>query len=559
MTDDIQDIPAPQVKSARHRPSLVWLVPALAVLVGLSMLIHGWLNQGPTITISFQTATGLEAGKTAVKYKDVVIGTVTALALSPDHSHVSATVELQKSAAAFAREDSRFWVVRPRIGAGGVSGIETVLSGSYIGVDAGHSQKSRSEFVGLETPPTVVSDVPGKTFLLHADDLGSLEIGSPVYYRHITVGQVAGYHLDDDGNGVTVRVFVQAPNDRYVTSNTRFWNASGVEVSFGSNGLKLNTQSLASVVAGGIAFANPPGRTKYAVAPADSRFTLARDEQIALADPDGEPLPMRLRFDQSLRGLAVNAPVEFMGKEVGHVTAIDVDYDPRTRSFPVLVDIEIFTQRLPLVEGKVRQTTDGSSMKLDRFMAEMVSHGLRAQPRPGNLLTGQLYIALDFIPHAKPAQFDASSEPWQMPTVRADFARLQEQLAGIVDKIDRVPFDAIGRHLDESLVSLDKTLKQTGQTLDHVNQQVLPQLQGTLQEAQGTLQDTRSTLNGLNTTLAPDAPLPQTFNQTLQEFQRSARSLRTFTDMLGRHPESFIRGRSGDDAAPAANKDKVQP
>lgn len=549
MTDEIKDIPSPLVKSSRHRPSLVWLVPALAVLVGLSMLVHAWLDRGPTIVISFQAATGLEAGKTAVKYKDVVIGNVTAIALSPDNSRVLATVELQKSAAGFAREDSRFWVVRPRIGAGGVSGVETVLSGSYIGVDAGRSSTSKRNFIGLETPPSVVSDTPGKSYLLHTDDLGSLEIGSPIYYRHINVGQVAAYHLDDDGKGVTVQVFIHAPNDRFITANTRFWNASGVDVSFGSNGLKLNTQSLATVVAGGIAFANPAGGPD-APAAAQARFTLAHDEQTAMADPDGEPLPMRLRFDQSLRGLPVNAPVEFMGKEVGHVTAVDVDYDPVTRNFPVIVDIVVYTQRLPLVEDKIRRTTGDVSARLDAFMGNLVAHGLRAQPRPGNLLTGQLYIALDFIPNAKPAQFDVTHQPWLMPTVRADFSRLQEQVAGIVDKLDRVPFDAIGRHLDENLVTLDKTLRQAGMTLDQVNGSVLPELHG-------TLQDTRSTLNGLNGTLAPDAPLPQNINQTMQELQRSARSLRTLTDMLGRHPESLIRGRAVDaPGQPSGEKEK---
>jgi paraquat-inducible protein B len=552
MTNDIIDVPEPQVKSSRHHPSLVWLVPALAVLVGLSMLIHAWLARGPVITISFQAATGLEAGKTAVKYKDVVIGNVTAIALSPDNTRVLATVELQKSAAGFAREDSRFWVVRPRIGAGGVSGVETVLSGSYIGVDAGKSKSLKHEFVGLETPPSVISDTPGKSFLLHTDDLGSLEIGSPVYYRHINVGQVAAYHLDDDGKGVMVQVFIQAPNDRFVTANTRFWNASGVDLSFGSNGLKLNTQSLATIVAGGIAFANPPGGTDTAAA-GQARFVLAHDEQTAMADPDGEPIVMRLRFDQSLRGLAVGAPVEFLGKEVGRVTAIDVDYDAATQSFPVIVDVVVFSRRLPLVENKVRSTTGDVPIQFQVFMRGLVARGLRAQARPGNLLTGQLYIALDFIPHARPASFDVSGQPWLMPTVRADFSRLQEQVASIVDKLDHVPFDAIGQHLDADLVTLDKTLRQAGQTLDQVNTQVLPELHG-------TLQDTRSTLGNFNGVLAPDAQLPQNINQTMLELQRSARSLRTLTDMLGRHPESLVRGRAADSAeAGAPKKEKSTP
>src|SRR5476649_893449 len=244
----------PEIKRRRIRLSLVWLVPIVAALVGLSMVVHDWMSVGPKITVSFLTAEGLEANKTQVKYKNVVIGTVTAITLSEDRTHIQATIELNNSAGPFTRADSQYWVVRPRIGAHGISGVDTLLSGAFIGSDAGSSNDTAKDFVGLETPPPVTFGEKGKRFVLHTDDLGSLDIGSPVYYRRIQVGQVVSYDLSKDGKGISLGIFVDGPNDKFVTVSTRFWNASGIDLSLGADGLKVNTQSLASVLAGGIAF-----------------------------------------------------------------------------------------------------------------------------------------------------------------------------------------------------------------------------------------------------------------------------------------------------------------
>ncbi|WP_237113179.1 PqiB family protein [Pseudomonas aeruginosa] len=304
----------PTVDQRRWRISLVWLVPALAALIGLSMLAHAWLSAGPEITITFRTAAGLEAGKTPVKYKDVTVGAVTAITLSDDGSHIVARVSLASSAVSLTRKDTRFWVVRPRIGTGGVSGIDTLLSGAYIAVDAGSEQASSKVFTGLEIPPTVIGGMPGKSFILHTEDLGSLDVGSPVYYRRIQVGRVASYKLDDDGNHVSLQVFVDEPYDSFVTTDTRFWNASGVDVSLGADGLKLKTQSVATIVAGGIAFAAlPRAQNQVEKAPEYAQFTLSPDQASAMTPPDGPAQYVQLRFDQSLRGLSIGAPVQFSG------------------------------------------------------------------------------------------------------------------------------------------------------------------------------------------------------------------------------------------------------
>ena len=527
--DDASSSPrTPRVSSSFFRPSLIWLVPAVAGLIGLSLLAQAWLSAGPQITISFQSAAGLEAGKTVVKYKDVVIGSVSTISLSDDNARVIVTVDLKKSAEDFAREGSRFWIVRPRIGAGGISGIDTMLSGAYIGADLAESTSSAKKFTGLETPPAVISGMPGKSFILHADDLGSIEIGAPVYYRRIQVGQVVAFHLDPDGNGVTIQVFIHAPNDRFVTVDTRFWNASGVDLSVGADGLKLNTQSLATMVSGGIAFATP--RSDDAAAPEQALFALARDQQTAMAESDGEPMRVRMQFEQSLRGLAVDAPVEFVGINIGKVTAIALDYDVAKKSFPVVVDAVVYPHRLRHALEKQTASARARHEEVAQVVRALVERGMRAQPKPGNLLTGQLYIALEFIPNAPRATFNMKAKPLVVPTVRGDISRLQEQVASIVDKLDQVPFDSIGRRLDESLLGLDKALKQ-------VNGELLP--------------EARNTLGSVKETLAPDAPLPQNLNQTLQELQRSARSLRVLTDMLGRHPEALIRGQGEDASIPS--------
>ena len=226
----------PEVKRRRWNISLVWLVPIVAALVGVSMLIHNARTAGPQITISFLTAQGLEANKTQVKYKNVVIGKVTTITLSDDRSHIDAIVELDGTARSFAVEDSRFWVVRPRIGAGGVSGVDTLLSGGFVGADAGVSGRVVDRFVGLETPPPITYGEKGTRFILRTEDLGSLDVGSTVYYRRIPVGQVVSYALSKDGKGLDVQIFINAPYDQFVITNTRFWNASGVDVSLTAGG-----------------------------------------------------------------------------------------------------------------------------------------------------------------------------------------------------------------------------------------------------------------------------------------------------------------------------------
>ena len=534
--DEREDLPEPVVHKRRVGISLIWLVPLVAAIVGASLLVHGWLGQGPTITVTFQTAEGLEANKTQVKYKNVVIGKVTQIALTRDRSQVKVKIDLEKNAESFATKDTRFWVVRPRVGIGGVSGVDTLFSGAFIGADTGDSQDEEDEFKGLETPPPVLHGQPGKRFTLHSGDLGSLDVGSPVYFRRVQVGHVVSHALDENGKGVSLQIFVDAPNDKYVSKSSRFWNASGVDVSLGADGLKLNTQSLATVLAGGVAFQSPNGPHDDTPAEENANYDLFNDQASAMAPPDGEPRYIRMRFDHSLRGLRVDSPVEFLGINVGKVVSVNLDYDVQTQRFPVIVGAVVYPERLGKAHQKLMAAAIGKGdTDWSQMVGRLVDHGLRAQARSGNLLTGQLYIAIDFDPKAKPVTFDPAAKPLELPTTSGDFDKIQEQIGSIVDKIQKIPFDTIGKNLDESLKQLSGTLKQ-------VNENLAPEATKTFKQAQ-------QTLGAANNALSDDSPLQQNLGQTLQELQRTARSLRVLTDYLSRHPESLIRGK-GKDAAP---------
>ncbi|WP_236208054.1 PqiB family protein [Pseudomonas tohonis] len=522
----------PLVKTRRFSVSLVWIVPMVAVLVGLSLVVHSWMQRGPTITVTFKTGSGLTANKTEVKYRNVVIGHVSDVALSKDQKSVDATLELAKEAESFTREDSQFWVVRPRIGAGGVSGIDTLLSGDYIGADTGQATRRAKVFVGLENPPPITYGEPGRRFTLHAPDLGSLDIGSPLYFRKIPVGQVVAYNLDEDGKGVSIEVFVHAPNDRFVTENTRFWNASGIDVNLGANGVAVKTESLSSLLVGGIAFRAPDYSPNDRPAAENRAYELFDDQQAALAPPSGKAQYLRLRFDQSLRGLKVGAPVEFLGVEIGKVVTVNLDYDAQKHSFPVDVGIVIYPQLLGQAHIKLLQAVQhdpSDEAGGARLMGTFIDKGLRAQARTGNLLTGQLYISLDFYPKAPKVAFDPSARPVSIPTLPGSFEKVQEQLQAVVDKLSKLPVERIANNLDNNLVELRKVLAQfNGKTLPGV---------------QTTLEDVSKTLQSASSTLAEDSPQREQLTQTLDELERMSRSLRELSDYLGRHPESLIRGR----------------
>ncbi|MGS0980025.1 PqiB family protein [Burkholderia glumae] len=528
---DGPELPSPVVaRRSGWLPSLVWLVPLVAALIGVGLVVKSVFDRGPEITISFRSAEGLEPGKTQVKYKDVEIGTVKTIKLSKDLSHVLVNVQLKKEAEDFAVKGSRFWVVRPRVGVSGVSGLNTLLSGAYIGVDAGRSSDSESDFAGLETPPPVTGDEKGTSYVLRGDSLGSVDIGSPVYYRRVQVGQVVGFSLDKDGKGVTFNVFVNAPYDQYVGTNTRWWQASGVDLRLDSSGFKLNTQSLATVILGGLAFQSPRNQSAGEPVKNGATFRLGADQADAMRDPDGQPVDVVMNFNQSLRGLSVGAPVDFRGIVLGNVTNIGIEYDPQHKNFMMPVTMNIYPERL----GKrFRElvASQGEAAQQD-ILRRLVEHGLRGQLRTGNLLTSQLYVAVDFFPKAPRAKLDLSRKPVELPTVPNTLDELQLQVADIAKKLDKVPFDQIGNNLNDALKHADQLFQQ-------LDTQVAPQARDTLSAA-------KQTFTTAEATLQQDSPLQSDVRGALKELTRTLRTLNNLADYLERHPESLLRGKAGD-------------
>ncbi|HEV7801938.1 MAG TPA: MlaD family protein, partial [Burkholderiales bacterium] len=324
----LADVPeAIAVPKRRWTLQWVWVLPVLAAIVGGWLAVRAVMQDGPDITIRFKTAEGLEANKTRVKYKDVDIGVVKSVTLARDRAGIVVKAALSKSAQDLLVEDTHFWVVRARIAGGTVSGITTLFSGSYIGMDPGKSKESLREFEGLETPPVITTGLQGKQFVLRADDIGSLDVGSPVYFRRLEAGRVIAYELDKEGTGVILRVFVNAPYDRYVTTNARFWHASGIDVALDANGLRINTESLASVVVGGLSFQAPDGTTPQPAAPENAAFTLHETRAQAMKDPITRTERYALVFPESVRGLGIGSPVDFRGLIVGEVKAINASFD----------------------------------------------------------------------------------------------------------------------------------------------------------------------------------------------------------------------------------------
>ena len=533
---EIDTIPAAVAEPKRkHSLQMVWLIPIIAALVGGTLAIKTYLQKGPTITITFKTGEGLEAGKTKIKFKDVEVGVVKEIVIAKDLKQVIATAELKKEVKPYLVEDTRFWVVRPQISAGSITGLGTLMGGSYIGMDVGKSTSQQLAYSGLERPPVVTMDVPGSRFQLHSEDLGSIDIGSPLYFRRIQVGQVVSYELDKAGTGVTFTVFVTAPYDQYVKANTRFWNASGIDLTMDASGLKLNTESLASILIGGIAFQTLDGAGPAPPTEPNTAFTLFANREEAMKHRDTISQSYVMVFKESVRGLAIGAPVDFRGITIGEVTDIRMELDPRTKEVNILVFVRNYPERF-------RAKTIGTIPSLKEsgmFISKMVENGLRAQLKSGSLLTGQLFVALDFFPNAPKAKVNWATDPPQIPTTPGSMVELQAALNKILKKVDDLPLAEIVAELRQAVQSLDAALKSVDKTSRSVDAVIVPELKATLEEA-------RKTLAAAKQTLSADAPLQSDLRDTLRDLSKAAQSLRVFTDYLERNPEALLRGKEGD-------------
>lgn len=494
----------------------IWLVPVIAALAGAWVAVTRIMNEGPTITIVFDSAEGLEAGKTKIHYNGVEVGTLETIRLSDDHQDVIATAQMAPKTEDFLVDDTQFWVVKARISGANVSGLGTLISGSYIGMEIGESKKPRRDFTALENPPIVTGDDPGRFFLLKTPSLGSLDQGTPIYFRQLQVGEVASYELDKDGHALTIKIFVEAPYDQYVNPDTRFWNASGIDVSLGADGLDVRTQSLLSILIGGIAFETPPNDPVLPPAAENTNYTLFNSRSEAFKLPPRDPQPYLLVFDDSVRGLTVGAPVEFRGIPIGEVVSIEAQLDAKTFKFSAPVTIDLDAQRLGVHLENLPPDADLAALRHE-LLDKLVAGGVRAQLRSGNILTGAQYVAFDIFPDAEPATIDWSQSPVRLPTIPGDLEALEARVMRIISKVEQLPLEEIGQDVRKTIVELDKTLAAARTTLDNADKLI-----------------------------QPDSLLGAELGSTLDEVKRAARGLRVLADYLERHPEALIRGKTGD-------------
>lgn len=549
---DRDELPtATLVAPRRARISAIWAIPIFAAIVALGIATNRIMNEGPTITIVFKSAEGVEAGKTVIKYKDVTIGQVTAVELYDDYAKVMVTAKIDKHAEGLMVEDAKFWVVQPRITLSGVSGLGTLLSGNFIGFEQGKSQNAQRSFVGTEAPPVINVDQPGRHFVLTAGDMGSLGVGSPIYFRRLQVGQVMATDLAPGGKSVSIRVFVNAPYDQYVNTETRFWNAGGIDVSVGAGGVDVRTQSLIALLIGGLAFETPPFANVAEPAEADTTFVLYKDRSDAMKQPEAIAKHYVLYFNESLRGLSAGAPVTILGLQAGEVTDVGFDVDPTTAKLRGRVEVVAYPERLMghlrAQQAAANRAIAGSQQQRRAFFERLVEErGLRAQLRSGSLLTGQLYVAMDFFPDAAKAEVDWSQETPVVPTVPSTLPDLEAKVSSILVKLDKLPYEAIGADLKTALETLDKALKDIDKAVNHIDVDVTPGLKPavaafrrTLVSADRAIRDTDETLLGKN------APGQQELRDAMQEVTRAARSVRVLSDYLERHPDALLRGKTG--------------
>jgi paraquat-inducible protein B len=509
--------------------SIVWVVPLVALLIGGWLAFKAISEKGPTITITFKTAEGLEAGKTKFKYKDVDVGQVESITLSEDGSHVIVTAEMVKGAEDHLTENTRFWVERARIGAGGASGLGTLFAGAYIGIDLGEpGGKQTLSFKGLEIAPVVTTGLPGSHFKLKAEKLGSLNVGSPIYYRQIQVGQVVAYKMVEDGAAVDFQIFIHAPYHEYVRKNTRFWNASGVDVSVDASGIQVKTESFVTIMIGGIAFETPTDSGPSPAAKEGDAFRLYESREKTHEKVHMVKKKWLLHFDGSVRGLAVGAPVEFKGIKIGEVIDVKLEFDWEKLAFRIPVVIETERDRITFVGTRLVSVRDANEMLVER--------GLRAQLKMGSLLTGQLYVDLDLYPDAPPAEIKHDGIYPEMPTIPTPMEEITRNISQIVKKLDKIPLVEIGNDLRDTMANLNKTAEHLQKLVQNLDANVAPAATGTLKQAQTTLLKVDRLLNA-------DSPTGHELKRALAELADAARNISILMDYLERHPDSVIFGK----------------
>jgi paraquat-inducible protein B len=541
----------------KRRLPLIWAIPVVTVIIGAWLAWSTISQRGPLITITFETAEGLQANQSHVRHKDVDMGVVQKVSLTHDLKRVEVTVRMNREAEPLLTDKAEFWVVRPRFFAGAISGLQTLFSGSYIDLlPSAEGGEPKREFVGLENPPVLQSDVPGRTFLLQAKRIGSLNLGSPILFRDLEVGEVLGWDVGEMAREITIHAFVREPFDKYVRDNSRFWNASGAKVQLGANGIQLQVESLRAVVLGGIAFETPDDSRITQESKADHPFPLYDDQDAADSSTYKRSVPFVANFTSSVSGLAAGSPVTLRGLKIGEVSSVSLVYDRVLDNVLVPVHFTLEPDRIAMLD----LPTNGD---LDVKMQELVQRGLRVKLASGNFLTGQKQLAMDVYKDAGAGELRKQGDAFVIPVMGGDADDVATAATNLVNRLNAIPFESIGKNLDETLAGVnalanDKELSESvaalhstlasAQTLvNNLNHGLTPTMQRLPAIANGlesTVQRTDKLVASLQTGYGGDSRFNRDVSQMMLQLSDAARSIRVLADLLSRHPEALIRGRT---------------
>jgi paraquat-inducible protein B len=549
----VSDHPRPISAVLRqHRFNWIWLVPIVAVGISLYLGVRFLSDRGPLVTITFKTGNGITPGQTQVQHKAVPLGMVETMHLSRDLSTVIVHVRMKEEGDKILTDHARFWVERPRLTPGNISGLETLVSGAYIEVDPGPpGGKPAYAFTGLEEPPGVRSDVPGTMYRLHASRLGSVGEGTPVFYRDVSVGEVLSYDLGNGLGPVDIRIFVRAPYDRFVRPQTHFWNTSGVSVNIGPQGFHVELQSLQAVFSGGVAFKTASLLPNEPRSPAGTEFRLYDSETDADNAEYTQNIPFVTYFTSSVSGLSRGSAVEMFGLRVGTVTDVELMLDAPSGRSRVRVAFDLQPQRLP------GATFTLAGMSPAQVTASLVAQGMRAVLASSNFLTGQQVVSLQYVPAVAPAQLGTEGNALLLPSQAGGLDNITTSLSDIATKLDAIPFDQIGRDVAATLKNFSgpefrQTMHDLGQTMAQLhdiarkaNAGATPLLKRLPQLSQD-LQQTLARANGLlgENGYGGNSDFSRDMKRLLDQVNETARSIRLLVDFLDRHPEALIRGRT---------------
>ena len=533
---------APEATIRKSRISWVWLIPIVAGVIAAFLAWRTLSEQGSLITISFRGGDGLVAGQTRVRYKAVELGQVESVRLSSDIQTVIVTVRMRREANPFLTGNARFWVVRPRLSSGSLAGIETLVSGAYIEMDPGTEKGDKKyDFTGLETPPAVRSGEPGTTFRLSAERLGSLSSGAPVFYRDIGVGEVLDYDIGNGLGPVALNVFIRSPFDKFVRAGSKFWNASGLSLRVGADGVHLELASLQAVLNGGVAY-DAPQDANAKPAPQGTEFHLYRSFEDAASAGYTNRIDFVTYFESSARGLSKGASVDFFGIQIGTVENVELDLNPVTAQSRVKVSFQIQPERIAM--------SNPADEKQDpiEIARKLVARGMRAQLQTSSYLTGSLVLALNLDRNAAPAELIKQNGQWIIPSEGGGLDNIMASASNIASKLDRLPLDEIGANLNRTLRSASTAMASVGDLAAHASSGLSPafaRLPGITASLEQAVTRADRVLTSLDRGYGKDSDTQRELSRAMVQVGDTARSIRQLADFLDRHPEALLRGRAG--------------